>query len=308
MKVILTSAISAVLGGFLISYAFIPRYTSQSLVLVEKQRVPEGLVPPPITDDFTQRMATMQQQVLAGNRLRPMIERLGIGKPGEEAEIIQEIRANMTVEPLSTDFAQSDASTAKKEAVQGSFLGVYVNYSDSSPRRAQQICNELTGLLLEENLRDRANRLKDTIDFFKRQVEDAKANLATSARLLAGGKDRAPRSPEAEAKYKVLALDHEVAQKGYVDLRSELAQAELAAQLESQQLGEQWHVLNPAGLPDAPVFPDRPLFALGGLGAGLMLGIGRGLWPVRNAKTERHVAILHGDPPVLPERRDSHTE
>lgn len=67
-KVILTSAISGLLGGFLVSYAFPPRYTSQSLVLVEKQRVSEVMVPSLITDDFTQRLATLQQQVLAGNR------------------------------------------------------------------------------------------------------------------------------------------------------------------------------------------------------------------------------------------------
>src|SRR5258705_3021053 len=34
MKVILTAAMSGLLGGFLVSYAFAPNYTSQSLVLV----------------------------------------------------------------------------------------------------------------------------------------------------------------------------------------------------------------------------------------------------------------------------------
>jgi capsular polysaccharide biosynthesis protein len=38
------------------------------------------------------------------------------------------------------------------------------------------------------------------------------------------------------------------------------------------------HLLNPANLPDAPSFPNRLLFAGGGLGAGLALGLGIAVW------------------------------
>lgn len=45
-------------------------------------------------------------------------------------------------------------------------------------------------------------------------------------------------------------------------------------ELQSKQQGEQLRVLDPANLPDKPSFPNRPLFALGGLGGGLGLGLG----------------------------------
>jgi succinoglycan biosynthesis transport protein ExoP len=44
--------------------------------------------------------------------------------------------------------------------------------------------------------------------------------------------------------------------------------------MEQQQQGEQMRMLNPANLPDSPSFPNRLLFAGGGLGAGLALGLG----------------------------------
>jgi succinoglycan biosynthesis transport protein ExoP len=37
-------------------------------------------------------------------------------------------------------------------------------------------------------------------------------------------------------------------------------------------------LLIPASLPDSPSFPNRPLFALGGLAAGLGLGFAIALW------------------------------
>ncbi len=37
-------------------------------------------------------------------------------------------------------------------------------------------------------------------------------------------------------------------------------------------------LLNPASFPESPSFPNRFLFASGGLGAGLVLGLGLALW------------------------------
>ncbi len=67
--------------------------------------------------------------------------------------------------------------------------------------------------------------------------------------------------------------------------------------LERKQEGEQFSVLDPANLPDKPSFPNRPLFALGGLGGGLGLGLGIAfLLEMKDSsfKTERDVEFaLH---------------
>jgi polysaccharide chain length determinant protein (PEP-CTERM system associated) len=473
LKVILIPALLAPLAGFLVSYAFPPKYNSQSLVLVEGQKVPDNYVQPVITSDFTQRLATMQQQVLAGNRLRPMIERLGITKPEEESALIQEIRANMTVEPVITDISGAAAassssgsnkkSKSKKPAGNGTPLpGFYVNFTSSSPRRAQQICNELTGLLVEENLRTRSSVALGTTEFLGRQVDDAKHALDEQDSKLAAFKrqymgqlpgdaennlrilmsmnsqldastqtlnraqqdkaytesllaqqlaawktsqsstnpqtldqqlnllqaqllqlqarytddhpdviktkadinevkkklaeinaaasdatdttqkanaseppeirqlrlqvhqyenviaqaaadqkrlqsqiqvyqNRTAMSPAIEEQYKGLTRDYDNAQNFYRDLLTKKSSSELAANMESQQQGEQMRVLNPAGLPTDPTFPNRLLFAGGGLGAGLALGIAIAIWLEirdKSIRTEKDAAIAM-DLPLL---------
>src|ERR1700690_3926705 len=87
LKAILIPALLAPFAGFVVSYAFPPRYTSQSMILVETQKVPEGYVQPVVTQDIGQRIATMQQQVLSQKELQPMVERLGLakGRSGEGA-------------------------------------------------------------------------------------------------------------------------------------------------------------------------------------------------------------------------------
>ena len=52
-----------------VSFAFAPKYTSRALVMVDEQKVPEGYVQPVVTEDLSQRIASMEQQVLSRNRL-----------------------------------------------------------------------------------------------------------------------------------------------------------------------------------------------------------------------------------------------
>ena len=90
--VILIPALIAPAIGFGVSYLFAPKYTSQSTVLVEGQKVPEGYVKPIFTEDLMQRISSLQQEVLSRNRLQPMVERLGIARSGGNVDdVIDEV-------------------------------------------------------------------------------------------------------------------------------------------------------------------------------------------------------------------------
>ena len=85
-------------------------------------------------------------------------------------------------------------------------------------------------------------------------------------------------SPAVEDQYKGLTRDYENGQKNYQDLLAKKSTADLTVNMNNQSEGERMFPLNPADLPDSPSFPNRLLFAGGGLGAGLVLGIGLAMW------------------------------
>ncbi len=181
LQVILIPALLAPLAGFMVSYAFPPKYTSQSTVLVEGQKVPDSYVPPVITADFTQRLQTLSQQVRSSSRLRPMIESIALVKPDEENKLIEDIQLNMSVEPVITSLSAapnsagvSGAKKKKASATDEPSPGFNVNYTDSNAVRAQKICNAVTSLIVDENLRSRAEVASSTTEFLSRQVADAK--------------------------------------------------------------------------------------------------------------------------------------
>lgn len=89
-----------------------------------------------------------------------------------------------------------------------------------------------------------------------------------------GYQSRIQMSPLVEQEYKALTRDYQTALSFYNDLLSKKSQSAMAADLERQQQGEQFRLMDPANLPDSPSFPNRLLFALAGLAAGLALGVG----------------------------------
>ena len=182
LRVILIPALVAPLAGFLVSYLLPPKYTSQSTVLVEGQKVPDNYVQPVITSDFAQRVQTLSQEVLSPSRLRPMLATLSFIKPGEEGKVIADIQQNMSVQPVITTMSAAAASsptakTKKPSAGNEPLPGFTVNYSDSDASRAQKICNAMTTLIVDENLRSRSEVAQSTTDFLGRQLAEAKSTV-----------------------------------------------------------------------------------------------------------------------------------
>jgi polysaccharide chain length determinant protein (PEP-CTERM system associated) len=99
-------------------------------------------------------------------------------------------------------------------------------------------------------------------------------------------------SPMVEEQYKELTRGYQTALDSYNDLLKKQNTAEMTEDLSKQSQTEQFRVLDPANLPDKPSFPNRPLFALGGLGGGFGLGLGIAFFMEmqdKSFKTERDV-------------------
>jgi protein tyrosine kinase modulator len=168
-KVILIPAVLAPLVAFAISFAIPPKYTSQSLVLVEEQKVPEGYVKPVVTEDLGQRITQLEQRALSGEQLRPIIEKLNLAHGSGVDAVVDDIRKGVTIQAVE--------AAVGSQAWGKDVPGFNVNYTASSPQQAQQVCSELTNVIIRENFNDMEQVSKDTTDFLSRQVEDQKHKL-----------------------------------------------------------------------------------------------------------------------------------
>jgi uncharacterized protein involved in exopolysaccharide biosynthesis len=94
-------------------------------------------------------------------------------------------------------------------------------------------------------------------------------------------------SPDSEEQQKLLTIEYDSAQKNYQDLLAKKSAADLTITMNDMSEGERMFPLNPADLPDSPVFPNRSLFAGAGLAIGLIMGLGVTLWTRLRRKSIR---------------------
>jgi len=148
------------------------RFTSQTLVLVEPQKVPDQYVMPVVTEMINARLATMQEQILSRTRLQPIIERFGLYQDDPKLsmeEKVDKMRSAVSVRPVRADFG-GDGTTK-------GLPGFYISFTSVNARLAQQVCGEITSMFMEENLKVREQSAQGTTNFLKSQLDDAKRNL-----------------------------------------------------------------------------------------------------------------------------------
>jgi polysaccharide chain length determinant protein (PEP-CTERM system associated) len=161
------------------------RYTSQTLVLVEQQKVPTAIVQSMVTDQLNERLGTMQQQILSRTKLQPIIERLGLYKRDRAAnvpmeDLVAEMRKNIKVSTVKPMVASR----------QGEVPGFIIAFESDDARTAQLVCTEITSMFIEENLKLRTQRADSTTEFLQKQVEEAKQKLDEKDQRVADFKRR----------------------------------------------------------------------------------------------------------------------
>ena len=190
LKVILVPALVAMLAGFLISFGFSRRYTSKSLVLVERPTVPSGSAKSTGTASVRDRMLTLQQQVLSRSRLQALVNRRSDLASGGKSvdDVIDEIQSAVLVTE-APPLGSSPASSSNPATRSGDAAGFYVSFTANNPHDAQQFCGEITSMLLEENLKNDEQAALGASDFFSRQLDQAKSNLDETDKKLAAFKN-----------------------------------------------------------------------------------------------------------------------
>src|SRR5579862_9596430 len=151
---------------------FLPdRYKSQTLVLVERPSVPEKIVESLDTEDLSQRLSSMQQQILSRSRLEPIITQFGLYSSDVNKipmeDLVGRLQKAIEVNPILPM-----AETSSRQ-----LPGFFVNVTMGNPRTAQQVCTAVTSMFIEENLRQRQEGSKNTTDFLVSQLAEAKTNL-----------------------------------------------------------------------------------------------------------------------------------
>ncbi len=158
------------------------RYTSQTLVLVQEQTVPDSIVKASTNGELNQRLASMQEQILSRNSLEPLVRRYDLlgdsALPMEDK--VDELRKEIVVTPVMP-MAETRAN---------SLPGFFITVTQSNARIAQQVCSDITSMFIEKDLENRQSQANDTTKFLANTLTDAKQKLDETDTKLAALKQK----------------------------------------------------------------------------------------------------------------------
>jgi len=187
--------ITLALGGLGLTASLVlpKKYTSSTLVLVEQPTVPKDLIKPVITDDLNQRMASMKAQIFSRSRLEMIINKFDL-YPQQRATSHMDDLVEKLKSALNVELIQPIAGAADHEPP-----GFNVSVTFDNPQLAQQICQEITSMFMEQNATVRGGKSDKVTKFLTEQLDEAKAKLDEQDKRLAQFKAQHPISmPEQE--------------------------------------------------------------------------------------------------------------
>ncbi len=155
-------------AGLVATFFIAPKFMSQTLVLIENQKVPDEYVKSVISADLDSRLASMKEQILSRSRIQPIIEKYNLYAAGGASmdDRIDQTRKEILIKPIRSEISHA-----------GGLPGFYISFTASDPHTAQLVCGEIVSLFVSENLRSRAASAEGTTDFLKGQLADAKRSL-----------------------------------------------------------------------------------------------------------------------------------
>jgi polysaccharide biosynthesis transport protein len=148
-------------------------YLSETLILIDSQKIPEKFVSATVASDLEDRIASIRQTLLSSGELKKIIEDFGLYREQRknhfEEEILDMMRKdiNITLESVGASGSSRDKRTA----------AFRIGYQGPDPQLVMRVANRLTDLYVEQNMKTRESQAAGTSDFLEKQLREAKKRL-----------------------------------------------------------------------------------------------------------------------------------
>jgi len=189
-----------------------------------------------------------------------------LGVTGNDAQVIQaELeQAKTELNTLSEKYADSHPDIkAQKNKIAS--LEDRLKKADSQPTETKPSNDRLNPAYVQ--LKSKIDSTENEVSRLRSRQEEIKTKLAEFER-------RVSETYQVQRAYDELTRDHENTVAKYRELRSKQLQAELAQNLESENKGESFTLIEPPAVPSKAEKPNRPKLLVLGLGASVGAGLG----------------------------------
>lgn len=154
---------------FVVSSRLPRSYRSETVILVDPQKIPAEYVKATVTGDVADRLQNIREEVMSRTRLQRIADDLGLyqeirGKTNKDG-LIAAMRKDITVELIR---GANDRNPVG---------GFKISYTSSTPEMAQKVTQQIANLFIEENLQARGQQAQGTNEFIQSELQKARDAL-----------------------------------------------------------------------------------------------------------------------------------
>ena len=229
---IVTGLIAAI--SVLLALTLPAKYTSDSTILIEEQEVPREFVISTITSYAAQQIQVISQRVLTADTIAEIADRFGLFiDPATKRRPPATVTADAFRAAMALELVSADVIDPRSGRPQEATIAFTLSFEHKSADIAQKVTSELVTRFLDENLRNRTERVASTEAFLAAQAESLNLELARLDGEIAEIKRiDGPALPEM-FQYNVRTLDRTTADISDIDRRlRELGTARLGLDAE----------------------------------------------------------------------------
>ena len=168
-KWIIIGSILTALGIAGLLVLFLPKsYRSNTLILVETQKIPEDYVRSIVGGTIEERLIMIKQQVMSRTLLSRVVNEFKLYQDDVRSQgfedVIDDMRRNIRVDTVGTGRG-------------GRIEAFSISYSNRDPMVAMKVTSKLASQFIEENLRVREQFVEGASEFLEQELAKSKAGL-----------------------------------------------------------------------------------------------------------------------------------
>ncbi|HKV25968.1 MAG TPA: Wzz/FepE/Etk N-terminal domain-containing protein [Candidatus Acidoferrum sp.] len=142
-------------------------YHSETVILVDPQKVPDSLVQSPVSGGAVDRLSTIRQLTSSPSRLLMLMDKLGLypelKTPAAREAAIPKMQKNISIDVA--DYGGQRMSAFK------------IGFSSHSPVEAAKAANAIAAMVIEDNLKARAQAFNGAEQFLDSELDSTKKQL-----------------------------------------------------------------------------------------------------------------------------------
>ena len=209
--------------GLIIALILPSIYTSEAMIRIEEQQIPENIVQSTVTDYADERIEKLSREILSRSRLLDIIDKFNLypelkGKKSR-GDLVRLMSENIELETISASM-QNERNGKQMTAT----VAFTLSYGGKDPAKVYKVTETLANLFLEEDTKQRTKFIKGTTDFLKNELHRLKSEIDRQEKIISDFKQNHVRELPVDREYNLQAIARLEREMETADMQLQLLQ------------------------------------------------------------------------------------